>query len=97
MKSITNKFVIAVKLSNPYFAKESDITDVKLKDGTVESVQEVIENIDTGIVNYFVNDIHFPWARIQVVHKSYPLVNKSYIRTVKDWNKNNNLLDLPRF
>lgn len=45
--------IVAVRIKDIFALKPSDITDVKLLDGSIESVQSVVKYIDSGSVYFY--------------------------------------------
>jgi hypothetical protein len=85
--------IVAVRI-NGYFADSTDkITHVKLSDGTVESVSQVVSYIDSGM-DYFYTESYYSRAQVESVHPTY---GSAYIRTKRNSTGADNLLNLPKF
>lgn len=84
---------VAVRTSNTFTQSESDIEQVKLSDGSVETKAQVVKYIDQDMEYYFTasNGSH---AVVETVHPAY---SDPYIRTVANRTTRDNLLSLPRF
>lgn len=82
-----------VRLTSEYQNDEEHITDVKLSDGTEETVTQVVHFIDALMEYYFTarNGSH---ADVESVH---PSGRNPYIRTKPNHTTTDNLLSLPRF
>lgn len=82
-----------VRVDSEYNRSEDHITDVKLSDGTVESVSQVVGFIDSRM-EYFFTDHRGSEAQVESVH---PSGRPAYIRTKPNQTTTDNLLSLPRF
>ncbi|NLT84894.1 DUF3892 domain-containing protein [Leuconostoc sp.] len=82
-----------VRLDNVYNGSEDLITDVKLSDGAIESVDSVVIFIDSQM-DYFFTDHLGSKAQVDSVH---PEGKPAYIRTKPNQTTTDNLLSLPRF
>ncbi|MCX2666580.1 DUF3892 domain-containing protein [Leuconostoc mesenteroides] len=82
-----------VRVDGEYNKSEDHITDVKLSDGTFESVHQVVGFID-GRMEYFFTDHLGSKAQVESVH---PSGRPAYIRTKPNQTTTDNLLSLPRF
>lgn len=85
--------IIAVRTKDIFAFKPSDITDVKLSNGSTESVQAVVKYIDSG-VEYFYTTSWTSKAEVESVH---PDSRAPYIRTKANYTTADNLLNLPKF
>ncbi|MCC2745051.1 DUF3892 domain-containing protein [Leuconostoc lactis] len=82
-----------VRVDSEFNRSEDHITDVKLSDGTVENVREVVIFIDRKM-EYFFTDHLGSRAQVESVH---PTGRAAYIRTKPNQTTADNLLSLPRF
>ncbi|WP_430495700.1 DUF3892 domain-containing protein [Leuconostoc mesenteroides] len=82
-----------VRVDSEYNRSEDHITDVKLSDGTVESVRQVVGFIESRM-EYFFTDHRGSKAQVEPVH---PSGRPAYIRTKPNQTTTDNLLSLPRF
>ncbi|MCH5385246.1 DUF3892 domain-containing protein [Limosilactobacillus reuteri] len=85
--------IVAVRIKDIFALKPSDITDVKLLDGSIESVQSVVKYIDSGSV-YFYTTSWNSRAEVETVHPDF---RDPYIRTKANYTTADNLLSLPKF
>lgn len=82
-----------VRVDNEYNGSEDHITEVKLSNGLVESVHQVVRYIDINL-EYFFTDHLGSKAQVESVH---PTGRQAYILTKPNQTTTDNLLSLPRF
>ncbi|MCC8439214.1 hypothetical protein CRI85_02475 [Leuconostoc pseudomesenteroides] len=82
-----------VRVDSEYNKSEDHITDVRLSDGTSETVSQVVSFIDSKM-EYFFTDHLGSKAQVDSVH---PTGRPAYIRTKPNQTTTDNLLSLPRF
>lgn len=82
-----------IHLTDPNASSTERIEKVKLEDGTVETVPQVVKYID-GHMEYYYTNTSGIRADVESVH---PTNRAPFIRTVKNFTTQDNLLRLPRF
>lgn len=82
-----------IRLSSEYEPTTDKITQVKLEDGTVESISQVVLYVDNNHFYYYVNSFGNQ-IEVETVHPNGIL---PYIRTKANSTTKDNLLSLPRF
>lgn len=85
--------IVAIRTKYSFSTTTSDITDVRLSNGVIENVDDVVVYIDSGI-EYFYTTSYYTKASVETVH---PYAGKPYIRTKANSTTKDNLLNLPRF
>lgn len=85
--------IIAVRLDFEFYKTEDHITEVKLYDGTIETVPQVVKYIDSNYRYYFTSSNRNE-VDVEAVH---PNSGAAYIRTKPNNTTRDNLLSLPRF
>ncbi len=82
-----------IRTSEAYSTSTDKITYVKLEDGKVESVEQVVMYLDMNIEYYYTTS-NYSKALVESVH---PQIGRPYIRTKANHTIKDNLLSLPRF
>lgn len=82
-----------IRVSESFPTSTERITEVKLSDGTIETVAQVIRYLEIPC-DYFYTTSGGSKAYVEAVH---PVNRNSYIRTKGDSTTSDNLLSLPRF
>ncbi|WP_413476746.1 DUF3892 domain-containing protein [Latilactobacillus fuchuensis] len=85
--------IVKVSVKNVFSPSESDIERVKLSDGTIETVPQVVNFIDRSFDYYFTSSNGHK-TEVETVH---PSNSEPYIRTKANQTTSDNLLSLPRF
>lgn len=85
--------IIAIKTKYSFSTSTSDITEIKLSGGVIETIEDAVRYIDTGM-EYFYTTSYYTKAIVETVH---PYNGKPYIRTKANNTTQDNLLSLPRF
>lgn len=85
--------IVKVSLKSVFSPSESDIERVKLSDGIIEPVSQVVDFIDSGFEYYFTSS-NRQKTEVETVH---PSNSDPYIRTKANQTTSDNLLSLPRF
>lgn len=83
--------IIAIRTTTTSNSDTSKITDVKINNGNIYTVQQVALDINLGNTYYYTTS-RFTTAEIEVVN-----ANPRYIRTKANHIATDNLLSLPRF
>jgi len=89
---LANK-ITHVRVSEYNPTSTDKITDVKLSQGTSESVSQVVRYLDSGAEYYYTTSTNSR-ALVETVHPDY---KPAYIRTKANRTTKDNLLNLPRF
>ncbi len=83
-----------IRMAEGYTALPEKITHVRLQDGKVETVKEVVKWIDHPFEYYYFTESDGSKAIVETVH---PTGRDPYIRTAKNDSILDNLLSLPKF
>lgn len=85
--------IVAIRTEGYLPDTPDKITEVKLSDGTIETVPQVVSYIDDKMEYYYTTS-SLTKASVTSVH---PSSGHAYIRTVGNGTRRDNLLSLPEF
>jgi hypothetical protein len=89
-------YITEVNVVHPHGERRPHIAKVKLRNGDIETKEQVIRFLDLGWKYYTDPPGGTPQARVVAVSCS-SCTYGDYITTEPDYTDENNLLDLPRF
>lgn len=83
-----------IRLSDEFpFATADGITDIKLSDGTAETIEQVLRYLNNGHLYFYAKSR----ATKSYVEATYPSNLKAHIKTTHNTSEIDNIINLPRF